>query len=283
MSAPARPPRRSPRRESQRPRRSLLRRNPLRRNPARRNPWLRLRWMGATALFAGILLIAGVVPWTAGLVQFARAIPDRVADPDSRTDAIVVLTGGSDRVATGLRLLAENKAVRVFISGVGPGAQVERVVKLAGAPAEPAQDRLSQQLEGWPDERIEAGHGARDTAGNAQETAAWMREHGYHSLRLVTGAYHMPRSLLEFRALLPEARVVPHPVFPDHVKQKAWWFRPGTAALIIGEYNKYLLASLEHWAFGGRIRQLGATWAQEPRGAQRGLGRNGQARTGGQG
>ena len=42
-----------------------------------------------------------------------------------------------------------------------------------------------------------------------------MRQRGYHSLRLVTGGYHMPRSLLEFSEALPEAEVVPHPVFPD--------------------------------------------------------------------
>ena len=73
-----------------------------------------------------------------------------------------------------------------------------------------------------------------------------MRQHGYRSLRLVTGGYHMPRSLLEFSEALPEAEVVPHPVFPDRVKQASWWTRPGTAALIIGEYNKYLLTRLDH-------------------------------------
>ena len=184
---------------------------------------------------AGVLLAAGVV-WSAGLVRFAGAIPDKVADPASRTDAIVVLTGGSERVATGLQLLAENKAERMFISGVHPAVDVAKLIRLAGRPVADL------------DRRVEAGHGALDTGGNAAETAAWIRQRGYRSLRLVTGYYHMPRSLFEFRMTLPEAEVIPHPVFPDHVKQSTWWLRPGTAALIIGEYNKYLLASLEHWA-----------------------------------
>jgi len=210
--------------------------------------------MGVAAPVVAVVLMAAVVPWTAGLVHFAHALPDRVTDPDSRTDAIVVLTGGSDRVATGLRLLAENKADCVFISGVAPGVEVGQVMRLAGSPSRALEDR------------IEAGHGARDTEGNAEETAAWIHERGYRSLRLVTAAYHMPRSLLEFQALLPEVRVVPHPVFPEHVKQSVWWFRPGTAALIIGEYNKYLLTSIEHWALGGWASQQGTDRLRTGRG-----------------
>ncbi|MFO1113346.1 MAG: YdcF family protein [Rhodospirillales bacterium] len=192
----------------------------------------RLRF-GKAPLAVGIGVVAAVI-WLMGLLNFADNIPRRVADLDRETDAIVVLTGGSERLATGLRLLAEDRAKRMFVSGVHPGVDVERLLQLAG--------RSDDGLHG----RIEIGYGARDTRGNAQETAAWMREHGYRSLRLVTGGYHMPRSLLEFSEALPEAEVVPHPVFPDRVKQTSWWMRPGTAALIIGEYNKYLLARLEH-------------------------------------
>jgi uncharacterized SAM-binding protein YcdF (DUF218 family) len=196
-----------------------------------KRPWIRI----AALIGAGFLLGAGVT-WGAGLVRFARAIPEEVPDQVSRTDAIVVLTGGSERLATGLQLLAENKAERVFVSGVHPTVDVGRLIKLAGRPVADVE------------QRVEAGHGALDTEGNAMETAAWMHEHRYRSLRLVTGSYHMPRSLLEFRKALPEAEIVPHPVFPSHLKQQTWWLRPGTAALIISEYNKYLLASVEHWA-----------------------------------
>lgn len=195
-------------------------------------PSRRLRFCKAP-LAVGACAVAAVI-WVMGLLNFADSIPQRVADLDRQTDAIVVLTGGSERLATGLRLLAEDKAKRVFVSGVHPGVDAERLLQLAGRPNDGLQGR------------IEIGYGARDTRGNAQETAAWMRRHGYHSLRLVTGGYHMPRSLLEFSEALPEVEVVQHPVFPDRVKQESWWMRPGTAALIIGEYNKYLLARLDH-------------------------------------
>ena len=69
-----------------------------------------------------------------------------------------------------------------------------------------------------------------------------MRQEGFNSLRLVTASYHMPRSLLEFSRVMPEVRIIPHPVFPERVKQERWWASPGTASLIVAEYQKYLLA-----------------------------------------
>ena len=85
------------------------------------------------------------------------------------------------------------------------------------------------------------------TTGNALETTAWMAALNYKSLRLVTAAYHMPRSLLEFHHAMSGMTLVPHPVFPENVKQARWWAWPGTASLMIGEYNKYLLALSRHW------------------------------------
>ena len=74
-----------------------------------------------------------------------------------------------------------------------------------------------------------------------------MAAEGYTSLRLVTGNYHMPRSLIEFRREMPQVDIIPHAVFPAHVKTREWYRWPGTAALIIGEYNKILFAPLR-WA-----------------------------------
>ena len=88
-----------------------------------------------------------------------------------------------------------------------------------------------------------------------------MQGQGYSSLRLVTAAYHMPRSLLEFSSAMPGMRIEPHPVFPEHVKQEYWWAWPGTMALMVSEYNKYLVASLRHRV---KLLDLGGSPASRP-------------------
>ncbi|MBK1667998.1 hypothetical protein CKO28_08105 [Rhodovibrio sodomensis] len=194
---------------------------------AKRARWGRGRRLLLTGgLLAGLLLIA----LAAGFFHFAASLPDKVAEPARRTDAIVVLTGGSGRVSTGLRLLERRRADKLFVSGVYKGVDVSELL------------RVSQQAPGWLTCCVTLGYEAETTYGNAIETAAWVQRNGFGSVRLVTAAYHMPRSLLEFRRRMPEVTIVPHPVFPDHVKQDEWWRWPGSAHLLLGEYGKYLVA-----------------------------------------
>ncbi len=204
-----------------------------------------------------VLLLGGLaVLWLLGLLWFASAIPGDVADAASETDAIIVLTGGSLRVESGVRLLAAGKAKKLFVSGVFHGTDVGSLLRAAGQNADPALNCC-----------IVLGHAADNTRGNALETATWMREEGFRSLRLVTSSYHMPRSLLEFARAMPEVRIVPHPVFPERVKQEHWWAWPGTASLILEEYEKYLLAlarPLVH-SDASELRQLGHAARQSVR------------------
>jgi uncharacterized SAM-binding protein YcdF (DUF218 family) len=167
--------------------------------------------------------------WIGGLAWFAGLMPrDTEADP-SATDAIIVLTGGSQRVENGLTLLAEGKAKKLFVSGVYRSTDVKALL------------RASNQQSKWLTCCIELGHEADNTHGNAAETAAWMKTENFHSLRLVTASYHMPRSLLEFSRAMPDIRIVPNPVFPK-AAQQPWWLHPHAAMLVVGEYMKYLFA-----------------------------------------
>ena len=181
-----------------------------------------------------ILLVAGA--WLAGLVIFAEAIPGRTADDGRATDAIVVLTGGSGRIEVGLDQLAQGRAKKLFVSGVPRGVAPAEVPGLATAA--PEQVACCVVL----------GHQADNTEGNARETAAWMVAEDFHSLRLVTSNYHMPRSLLEFRRAMPNVEIVPHAVIPENVRQSDWWRWPGTTMLIVTEYSKYLFAQARDWA-----------------------------------
>ena len=161
---------------------------------------------------------------------FATGLPHDVEDATSATDGVVVLTGGSDRLASGLDILAAGRAKKLFVSGVH---QLTSVTQL---------QRLLQREPEMFECCVVLGKAAENTAGNASETSRWANLEGYRSIRVVTGAYHMPRSLLEFRRAMPGAILIAHPVFPTHVKLSQWWRWPGTASLIATEYSKYLVS-----------------------------------------
>jgi len=142
------------------------------------------------------LVIAAVV----GFALFVRAgaghaQPDRVDG-----DAIVALTGGEGRVATGVALLADGHGERLLISGGNPEVTMDAIRAAAGAP--PALFDCC----------VDIGVEAANTVGNADETARWAAGHGYQRLVIVTSDFHMPRALLELSAAMPESELVPYGV-----------------------------------------------------------------------
>lgn len=167
----------------------------------------------------------------AGFLWFLTSLPREAADPARETDAIVVLTGGSGRVSQGLELLEAGKAKKLFISGVYYAVDVNELLRVA--------ERQPEDLSCC----IALGYEAGNTRGNAEETAAWIRKQDYASLRLVTSAYHMPRSLLQFRRAMPGVEILPHPVFPEGYDPEARWRLPGSLSLLLQEYGKYLLTA----------------------------------------
>ncbi|MSO74172.1 MAG: YdcF family protein [Alphaproteobacteria bacterium] len=184
--------------------------------------------------FRALLLTLGLLAliWSGGLAAFAFLIPTEPTDRTSLADGIVVLTGGSERIEEGLTLLRSHLGRKLLVTGVSEGLTMEDVLG--------AKNARSEEVACC----VELGHTAENTAGNASETARWMALEGFKSLRLVTGSYHMPRSLLEFRRAMPETRVIANPVFPGHVKVEQWWRFRGTAKLIASEHAKYIGARL---------------------------------------
>ncbi|HVZ02612.1 MAG TPA: YdcF family protein [Dongiaceae bacterium] len=184
------------------------------------------------------LVLAVVLAWAIGLLAFIAAIPqpDRTAEADRPTDAIIVLTGGGDRLAEGFRLLDRGLARRLLISGVAQGVTLEQLI-----------DRLGDQRDSVPAASelaccVTLGYAAESTVGNAEESADWLRSNGAKSVRLVTANYHMLRSQLEFRRALPDITVIANPVFPPEVRDPTWFLKPHTLLLLMNEYHKYLIA-----------------------------------------
>jgi uncharacterized SAM-binding protein YcdF (DUF218 family) len=191
-------------------------------------------WRTAAFGLIGLLVLSA---WSAGLFIFVSHIPREPAGETVSTDAIVVLTGGSERLGESVRLLSAGLAKKLFVSGVHE--EVDLPALIASLPPDAARPSAEQIAC-----CIVLDHNAGNTRGNARETAQWMAAEGFISMRLVTANYHMPRSLLEFRQAMPGIAIVPHPVFPAQVKREEWWRWPGTAALMVSEYHKFLFALL---------------------------------------
>lgn len=205
---------------------------PVMERRAARPAWRILRRFTGSILAAITVL---VLTWGAGFLWFIKDAERQSAIPASmeaigRTDAIVVLTGGSGRLEEGLELLASGRAGKLLVSGVYHGLDVQELLKMAR--------RSPDNLECC----ITLGYSAESTLGNAHETAGWMREQGLTTLRVVTANYHMRRSLLELSRAMPDIPLIPHPVDPANVHIKEWWKWPGTANLLMNEYSKYVLS-----------------------------------------
>jgi uncharacterized SAM-binding protein YcdF (DUF218 family) len=177
------------------------------------------------------LLLLGLLPGLAlglGFLGFLRVAAAPPEQPERRTDGIVVLTGGAERIATGLRLLREDQGRWMLISGVHRDTMLEDLATGAELGA------LAQ--------RVELGRVATSTRGNALEVAEWARTYRLHSIRVVTAGYHMPRAMLELRRALPGMELLAWPVVPARLRQAGALGELRTWSLLVGEYLKLLLA-----------------------------------------
>lgn len=183
-----------------------------------RLPRRRFFWLALAALVA-----ASAWSFTA----FWRVATTEPPPAPPAVDAIVVLTGGGERISVGLDLLAAGRADRLYISGVNE--KVDAVDILASRPDFPAA------LAG----RVEIGR-ATNTAENAAETARWAAGAGVAKALLVTAYYHMPRSRILFRERLPGVELWLHPVDPPAASRNGWWRSLRGVSVVLVEWVKYM-------------------------------------------
>ncbi|HPQ50133.1 MAG: YdcF family protein [Alphaproteobacteria bacterium] len=146
-----------------------------------------------------------VLCWSAGFLIFCATISSLSTEPPDRSlDAAIVLTGGSNRVSQGFDLLASHKVRYLLVSGVHSGVTLDDLLKLWGGDKK-AIDPLDVTL----------GREAGNTIGNALEASNWIESNKIKEVYLITSNYHIPRSLLEFRHVLPATPLVPYAVQPQ--------------------------------------------------------------------
>jgi uncharacterized SAM-binding protein YcdF (DUF218 family) len=172
-----------------------------------------------TSRLVAVLAIAWCLGFAAFMLGLAKPLEGNT------TDAIVVPTGGPGRIDRGLELVRAHQARRMLITGVAPGV---RPIDLA------REYRVSPRLFSCC---IDLGAEAVDTRSNAEETAGWVRKHGYRSVRLVTSDWHVARAQMELHAALGRTVVVLGDGVPSNPR----------LTMLINEYNKLLLRRVALW------------------------------------
>jgi uncharacterized SAM-binding protein YcdF (DUF218 family) len=188
-----------------------------------------LRLLFDLVMLAVFMLVIGFLIFTDGIQR---------SQPEPRiADGIAVLTGGVARIDEAMKLLAQQKAKRLLITGVNRTTSTEELKQHASQ-----GDQLFSCC-------VDIDKEARNTIDNATETSQWVAQHHYTSIIVVTSNYHMPRALAELGRVMPGVTLIPYAVVENNVHLDRWWTYPGTTRLLISEYLKYLPA----------LARLGAT------------------------
>src|SRR5580658_9617318 len=167
-----------------------------------------------------------------GFTCFVWLLPSEEVVLDRNADGIVVLTGGTSRVTDALELLASGRGKRLLITGVNAGTTTGDIAREVV--------NYTAMLSCC----VDLDYSALNTYGNAVQARRWALAHGFHSLIVVTSAYHMPRALAELAHQLPDAALIPFPVVSDRLRIEPWWSSGATTRLVLSEYLKYLFAKM---------------------------------------
>ncbi|MDW9377696.1 YdcF family protein [Sinorhizobium meliloti] len=186
------------------------------------------------------VLLAFLTVFIGGFLQFADTVASLQPPATPKADAIVVLTGGFQRIDQAVDLLKLGAGKRLLISGVHPSTTRSQIRRNTQSSAD-----LFKCC-------VDIGHAAIDTIGNATETSLWIRNRGYRTILVVTNNYHMPRSLLELRRARPETEFIAYPVVNSDLKTTNWLRNPLVLKAILLEYGKYSVATLRD--------EMGARW-----------------------
>ncbi len=163
--------------------------------------------------------------WLIGFAIFCAYAFSLQSDSLEKRDAVVVLTGGSNRIDTGFRLMKQQGADYLLISGVNKKVSSDKLLKKV-----PKADR----------KKITLGYRAENTVGNAKEINQWVKDKEIKSVLLVTSFYHMPRSIFEINKLNPQLKIAPRPVFPKTFGDSVDWIKTRYAWLLFIEYHKFI-------------------------------------------
>lgn len=159
-----------------------------------------------------------LIVWALGFVWFAIALP-RPAGA-TKTDVVVVPTGGEGRIDRGMEALRRGWTGKMLVSGVDSEVKPREFA---------AHYRVEPRLMACC---VTLGFESVDTRSNAQEIAGWLAVTKARSVRLVTTDWHMRRIAFELGRVAPDGVTV---IEDAVVSRPSFW-------ILFLEYHKLLAA-----------------------------------------
>jgi uncharacterized SAM-binding protein YcdF (DUF218 family) len=165
-----------------------------------------------------------LILYVLGFFLFGVTLAEPAADDTPRTDAIVVITGGTGRIERAVEVLADKKGKRLLIAGADPLVTKADIARRLGG-----KRKLLDCC-------VDLGSESVDTRSNAEEARRWIDKRRYRSVRLITSDWHMRRAAYEFHRQLDDIELV----------EDAVTSQPNLMTLF-AEYNKLLLRRIAVW------------------------------------
>ena len=174
-----------------------------------------------------------------GLNEYKKKILSTDKYTSKINSNIVILTGGSNRIKDGLKIVNKFDKTskfypRILVSGTGKGFTKFSLEKKLNF------DFSFNLIECC----IELDKISTNTFSNASETLKWTKKNNIKEFILITSNYHMPRAFLEFKNRMPNLKIFTYPITPKKHKINEWLNSSQTFSLIFSEYFKFLVANL---------------------------------------
>ncbi len=140
-----------------------------------------------------LVLVAGFVSAPLLGHYFEGHLTYSTLPPAEKTDAVMVFSGSSDRLAEGYKLYSKGLTEKLMITGNDYFVNAK----------EPQVKKLLRKLKNQKD-KIFIDLTAENTIENAMMGSDWALKNHVKSILLITTQSHMPRAFFELRRLLPD-------------------------------------------------------------------------------
>ena len=186
-----------------------------------------------------ILMTSILTYFLFGLSEYKEKILSTTKYVSKKGSNIVILTGGTNRIKDGLKIInkfekASTFNSKILVSGTGKGFTKISLEKKLNFDFDLNLIECCVELDSI----------STNTYSNAYETLKWIKKNNIGEFILITSNYHMPRALLEFRNRMPDLKIFTYSITPKKHKINNWLNSFETFSLIFSEYCKFLVANL---------------------------------------